>query len=87
MNWRPMKSAPKGEIILVCTPKGDGTLAVITAFWGQPRGFKEPGWWGSAFSLASPRSDNEVSDESELRSGLVAITPKCWKPWPTARQR
>jgi hypothetical protein len=78
-----MRTAPKdGEkMILVTTPRGDGSLAVIPAIWGQPLGFNEPDWWGVSFGLALP-SGNKFSDLPELRSSLIAITPKHWKPWP-----
>ena len=74
-------------MILVQTPRGDGSLAVVPAIWGQPSGFNEPDWWGVSFGLATPRSDYKLSDSAELRASLLAITPKRWKPWPAGTRK
>ena len=85
MNWRPMRTAPKGEVILVTeTPNGEH-YNVLQAFWGRPPGFKDKdaAWWGITF-VECPEV---MFDVPELRARLVAITPLCWKPMISARRR
>ena len=76
-----MRTAPKDRLLLVRERSyNTGKFVTIPAMWGQPAGFKEPGWWGTSFSHVTP-SSNAFSDLPELRCVLLAITPDGWKPW------
>jgi len=83
VNWRPMHTAPKGEVILVTETSNGEHYNIVQAFWGRPSGFedKDAEWWGISFATSS----DWKFDVPELRARLIAITPLCWKPMPKPR--
>jgi putative SOS response-associated peptidase YedK len=84
MNWRPMRTAPKDQVILVTESAGEH-YNVVQAVWGRPPGFKDKdaGWWGVAFATSA----DFMFDLPELRAKLIAITPLAWKPMIEPRRR